>query len=307
VPGILHQGILSLYRDDPWLAHDLLGLGRPVDGTPIDRSNELDVPGRRALRINPIYPDVVLVYIDPDDPELGIVIFIEAQLEADPEKRWQILGYQGLLALLYRVDVHVVIVSFSRAYSRLVRRWASCKPRIDAMILDADTVGVMTPKQARARPAAAVLVAALHGSRGNIDMSRIAIAAIQRLPERRRQGYTATILAALPMRQRYTLTKELPVDERNALWEIEKRSGTYLLGCKEGRKKGRQEGRKKGLEEGRSSTLIELILAVLDVRGVAVDAASMARIRAERALPTLERWAVQAREVTKVSQLFKLR
>jgi hypothetical protein len=157
----------------------------------------------------------------------------------------------------------------------------------------------MTPKQARARPAAAVLVAALHGSRGNIDMARIAIAAIKRLPERRRQGYAATILAALPKRQRDTLMKELPVNERNALWEIEKRSGTYQLGRKEGRKKGRQEGR--------ATTLIELILAVLDVRGIAVDAASLARIRAERALPTLERWAAEAREVSKVSQLFKLR
>jgi GNAT superfamily N-acetyltransferase len=311
VPGILHQGVLSLYRDDPWLAHDLLGLDRPVDGTPIDRSNELDVHGQRTLQIDPIFPDVVLVYIDPKDRKRGIVIFIEAQLEADPEKRWQILGYQGLLALLHRVDVHVVIVSFSRAYSRLVRRWANCLPRIDALILDADTVGVMTLKQARARPAAAVLVAALHGFRGNIDMARIAIAAIKRLPERRRQGYTATILAALPERQRDTLIKELPVNERNALWEIEKRSGTYLLGCKEGRKKGRQEGRlegrKKGREEGRASTLIELILAVLDVRGIAVDAANTARIRAERALPTLERWAAEAREVTKVSQLFELR
>jgi hypothetical protein len=53
VPGILHQGILSLFRDDAWLAHDLLGLRRPVHGTPIDRSNELDVDGGRALQINP--------------------------------------------------------------------------------------------------------------------------------------------------------------------------------------------------------------------------------------------------------------
>jgi hypothetical protein len=294
VPGILHQGIRTLFRDAPWLGFDLLGLERPIDGTPIDRSNELDVDARRPLQINPIFPDVVLVYKDPNNPEHGIVIFIEAQLEADPDKRWQILGYQGLLALLHHLDVHAVIVSFSRAYSRLVRSWADRSPSIDALILDADTVSVMTLDQALAYPAAAVLVAALHGARGNIDMARIAIAAIEHLPEEQRHGYTATILAALPLRQRAKLIEELPVNERNALWAIEKRSGTYQI--------GRQEGR----QEGRRTTLIELIFAVLEVRGIAIDPSSAARIRAEQTLRTLERWAAAAREVTRVSALFEL-
>jgi hypothetical protein len=174
----------------------------------------------------------------------------------------------------------------------MVRRWADCLPRIDALIIDADTVPVMTLDQARAHPTAAVLVAALHGARRNIDMARIAVAAIQHLPERQRHGYTATILSALPRRQRTILIEELPVNERNALWAIEKRSGTYQLGLSN----GRQEGRRK--------TLIELILAVLEVRGISVDASSIDRIRAEQALPTLERWAAAAREVNRASELF---
>jgi hypothetical protein len=289
VPGILHQGILSLFRDDPWLAHDLLGLERPVDGVPVDRSNELDVDNHRSSQINPIYPDVVLVYKDPNNPKRGIVISVETQLEADPEKRWQILGYQGLLALLHRVDVHVVIVSFSRAYSRLVRSWADCLPRTDALIVDADVVSVLTPQQARARPAAAVLVAALHGARRNIDMARVAIAAVQHLPDHQRHRYTATILAALPKPQRATVIEELPMNDRNPLWAIEKRSGTYQL----------------GREEGRRTALIELILEMLEVRGVAVDEDARARICAEQALRTLKRWALAAPEVSQVSQLFK--
>lgn len=284
---------MSLLRDDPWLAHDLLGLGRPVDGTPIDRSNELDVDGRRPLQLHPIYPDLVLVYSDPNDPEQGIVIFAETQLEADPDKRWRLLAYQGLLAYLHELDVQVVVVSFSPAYSRMVRSWAHRSPRIDAMILDADTVGPMTLDQARAHPTAAVLVAALHGARGNIDMSRIAIEAIAHLPEQQRHRYTITILAALPPAQREILSEELPVNERNALWEIERRSGTFQL------------GRREGQEEGRQATLIELIVAVLEVRDIAIDATTLARIRAERDLPTLERWATAARKVTRASQLFE--
>jgi hypothetical protein len=199
----------------------LLGLERPVDGIPVDRSNELDVDNHLSMQVNPIYPDVV---------------------------------------------------------------------------------SLMTPDRARAHPAAAVLVAALHGARRNIDMARIAIAAIQHLPEHQRHRYTATIVAALPEPQRTTLIEELPMNDRNPLWGIEKRSGTYQLGLSNGREEGRQEGR----QEGRRATLIELILAVLEARGIAVDADAVAHILAEQALPTLERWALAAREVTQVAQLFEL-
>jgi hypothetical protein len=197
VPGILHQGVLSLFKDDPWLAFDLLGRKRPVDGIPIDRANELDVAAPRPWKVNPIYPDVVLVWRDPDNYARGVVIGVEAQYEPDPDKRWKILAYVGFLALLHRLDVHIVVVSYSRAYSRMVRSWARRWPKIEALILD-DSIPTMTLVQARAHPTAAVLVATLHGVSGNIAMARIAIAAIQHLPEHQRQAYTVTILAASP-------------------------------------------------------------------------------------------------------------
>jgi hypothetical protein len=302
VPGILHQGILDLSRDDPWLGFDVLEQTRPVDGTPVERSNELDRDGARALQVHPVYPDVVLLVRDPIDPDVGIVICVEAQRYADPEKYWQICLYVALLQHKHRLTVKVVIVSFSQAFSQMVRSWATRSPPIDALLLDASSVPLMTLEQARARPTAAVLAAALHGSGGNIDMARIAISAIQNVPEQRRHGYTATVLAALPERERAQLIEELPVTQRDELWEIEKRSGTYLLG----RREGHQEGRQEGHREGRRTTLAELILTVLELRGVAVDPISVDRIRAEESLPTLERWAIVAREVGRVSELFDL-
>jgi hypothetical protein len=280
----------------------LHGCERPVDGTPIDRANTLDRASKRPWNIDPVFPDLVLVLRDPDNPKRGIVICIEAQRKSDPDKRWQISLYQALLAAEHQLDVQVVVVSFSRAFSRLVRSWAHSSPKIDALILDADTVPVMTLEQARARPAAAVLAAALHGVRGNIEAARIAIAAIRDLPEREQRRYISTILAALPKRQRATLIEELPVKQReDELWAIEKRSGTYQLGREAGREKGREEGRKAEKRRG----LVELILTVLEVRNVAVDTASEAQIRAEEKLPTLERWAVAARKVERASELFE--
>jgi hypothetical protein len=294
VPGTLHQGILALFRDDPWLGFDLLGQPRLVDGTPIDRSNELDHDGTRLLQVNPVYPDVVLVFEDPNNFEHGIVICLEAQRYPDPEKYWQVCLYVALLRHKHRLPVKVVVISFSPAFSQMVRGWSDLDPPIDALLLDADSVPIMTLEQARERPTAAVLAAALHGVRGNIDMARIATTAIQDLPESQRHSYTATILAALPEQQRSRLIEELPVKQRDELWDIEKRSGTYLLGRREGRL------------EGRLTTLAELILTVLDVRGVAVDPVSAARIRAEQSLPTLERWTVAAREIGRISELFDL-
>jgi hypothetical protein len=273
VPGVLHQDVLSLFKDDPCLALASLGLECPVVGPPLDRSNELDIDAKQPWQVNPIYPDLVLVLRDPDHPDRDIVLCIEIQRKSDPKKRY-----------------------------RLVGSWAHSDPKIAALVLDADCVPLMTLEQARARPTAAVLAATLHGARGNIEMARIAIAAIQSLPEHQQASYTATILAALPLRQRNVLLEELPVAQRNELWEIEKRSGTYRLGLSTGRKEGRKEGR----DEARQ-IVADLILTMLEDRAVEVDPASAARIRAEKVLPRLRRWAIAARNVTRVAELLKIR
>jgi hypothetical protein len=65
--------------------------------------------------------------------------------------------------------------------------------------------------------------------RGNLDAARMGIAACQHLPAKTRRRYIATILAAVPKRARAILLGEMTVEQRNELWEIERRSGTYLL------------------------------------------------------------------------------
>jgi flagellar biosynthesis/type III secretory pathway protein FliH len=153
-----------------------------------------------------------------------------------------------------------------------------------------------------------VLAGALHGFRGNLDAARVAIAAIRGLPKRQREIYTRTILAALPERLHNQLEKELPVSQQDPLWEIEMQDGSYQKGLRAGRKegleRGLERGSERGLERGRRA-MINLILTVLEVRGVAVDRKSKARIRGA-AFPTLERWASAVREVTGVSELFDL-
>ena len=89
--------------------------------------------------------------------------------------------------------------------------------------------------------------------------------------------------------------------QENELWDIERRSIAYQDGLEAGRLEGSQEGR----QEGRMSTLVELILAVLEVRGIEIDEDTRARIHDCDSLPTLQDWARRAREVKLARELFE--
>lgn len=151
-----------VFEDDPWLGLDLFGIERPCAGTPIDRANTLNRQGKRPWQTDPAYPDLVLVLRDPNDPKKGVVLCLEAQRKNRPEKFWKVILYIGLLAFKHKLPVVVMLVSFSRAFSRLARSWARGLMKLEALVLDVGPVKPMKLERARARPTAAVLAAALH-------------------------------------------------------------------------------------------------------------------------------------------------
>jgi hypothetical protein len=60
-----------LLRDDPWLPFDILGIPRPVDGTPTPTRAEIERDGQEPLTVQQDYPDLVLLYRTPvwlDEP-----------------------------------------------------------------------------------------------------------------------------------------------------------------------------------------------------------------------------------------------
>lgn len=296
VPGTLHQGILALFQDDPWLAFDLLSRPRPTAGTPTDRRAEVEFEGRTPYEANQAYPDLVLVddgdaRADPEQP--GAVVTVEAQRKVDVGKRYRIPVYQALLAQHHQVSTWVVVVSLSRPMSALLRSWGEGPPpKVDAMILDVDTVPIRPwIELINERPTAVVLAAILHGYAGNIDAARAGLRAALTLPEPRRRRYAMTVLAALPKRRRALLKGELPMQNRDELDEIERASGTFHYGFEE----GYQEGRRLGL--------IDLTLGSLAERGIPLDATSEARIRSCKTLAQLERWARRSTHVSSVAEL----
>jgi hypothetical protein len=141
---------------------------------------------------------------------------------------------------------------------------------------------------------------------------RAVFAGFRELPETPRRRYILIVLAASP-EQRFDLVKGAMMmeEEREPLWqdplrEIEERGGLfayYRRKALEASEKGREQGRKEGLEKGKA-TLVEMILAMLEVRGLAVDADTATRVRSCGDLREIERWARRAREVEFAVELF---
>jgi hypothetical protein len=287
MPGTLHQGILALLQEDPWLAFDVLGVERPIHGTPIDRQGEIERNGKKPGEVRQGYPDLVMVYRDPKRRRRGVVITIEAQKDYDADKRWMIPVYHANLAEKHRLQTWSVVVSLSKQMSRSIRAWRKGEPpRLDVLLLDVETV----PKSpwlddSARRPTAAVLVGALHGYAGDFDAARRGFHAALSMGGQRGRRHGMTVLAALPQQQRERLIGELPMQEQHSWMDVERRSGTYHFGARE--------------------ALVDAIVELLDERRVKVDAPSEAKIRGCTHLPTLKRWVRRAVHVSCVADLFK--
>lgn len=89
------------------------------------------------------------------------------------------------------------------------------------------------------------------------------------------------------------------MEEHDPMWELEKRS---VFGQSFRREFGIDE--EKAREQGRKATLVEMVLALLEVRGILVDDDTAAHVRSCDDLVELERWARRAREVDRAAQVF---
>jgi hypothetical protein len=313
MPGTLHQGILALLQEDPWLAFDILGIRRPVDGVPVASRAEIERDGKAALTLRQGYPDLVLVHRGATARQ-GVVITIEAQKDYDAEKRWIIPVYQANLAEEHRLETWVVVVSLDVQMSRSLRLWREGgPPRVDALLLDIESV-LKSPwlDDPARRPMAAVLAGALHGYAGDFEAARRAFLFTRTMSGKRRQRHGMTILAALEKHERDQLIGELPMQEQHDWMDVERRSGTYHFGVEEGLQQGREQGREQGLEQGLEQgreqgrmALVGLIFDLLAERGVAVDGEAEAQIRSCEDLTTLQRWAHRAVHATSSDELLE--
>ena len=95
------------------------------------------------------------------------------------------------------------------------------------------------------------------------------------------------------------------MQEQHDWMDVERRSGTYDFGRREGRAEGRQEGRQEGLQEGARIALRELIFSCLADRQLVVDEATATQIHSCEDLETLQRVARRAMSASSLRELFE--
>ncbi|MCA9700655.1 MAG: hypothetical protein KC431_24220 [Myxococcales bacterium] len=295
MPSSLHQGVARLLSDDPRIAYELL----------LRRVFAVDLPDLVAVETRPgvldrfapcfgdtreLRPDGVLLakYADIHG-DIGLII--EVQKKVDPVKRFRLWVYWALVAEELAAETYILLISLSDAVSR----WAQSICRTNhglLLVLDRQNMPVVTdPEIGRHHPAWITLSAVIHGSAGNLAPLSVALPIILELPDERRWRYASYILAAIPERERNIIMGALKM-QRYELSDIERRSIAFHDGLEEGR------------EEGRRGTLVEMVLALLEVRAVPLAASDRQRITAAT-LEQLERWRELARSVGHAEALFE--
>ena len=302
MPSSLHQGVVALLRDDPALAFDLLRrafeLELPALGVIRDRHGALDRFAPCLGDTGELRPDLVIgaEALDAEDPSGGAAVIIEVQRRVDPRKRWRIAVYAALLAERLARPTAVILVPLSDATARWARGLGAHElpPRRWLLVLDRQVMPrVVELSRARARPAEALLSALLHAVADDFEPCRVALQASLELADDRRWRYASTLMSAVPAAARESILGALSMAEREELTELERNSIAY------------HDGQQVGELAGRLAERAQLLLTVLELRGLALDAPAEARVHACEDLDQLTRWIERAKRVDVAAMIFR--
>jgi hypothetical protein len=134
---------------------------------------------------------------------------------------------------------------------------------------------------------------------------RLAVEAASILPLHDRHRFTAMLIEFSESSMSETLRdylRSLDEEPEPDAWD-RSRAGwqrAHREGVAEGRSLGVAEGRSLGVAEARREALLD----VLELRGLAVDEATRARVHAQTDLATLERWYDRAKRVDALGDVF---
>lgn len=300
MPHTLHQVVASLFRDDPGLGFDLLrsvfGLDVPALQQASDRSAELD-------RFVPCFGDTEELRVDValsarfvgEPASEGAALVVEVQRQVSRTKRFRMWVYWALLAERLELPTALLVVPLSDE----VARWASrlgqheLPPRDCLLVLDRQKMPRITSvAQAEARPALAMLSAAVHSAGRDLECMQVAMSAALKLSDSRRWRYASAIFSALTPAEFDRIKEQLEMDQQTELTQMELNSVAYYNGLRKGEIKGELEG------------LRRLVVTILELRGLKLDPARESMIHECLDLEQLEQWADRAKRVDSAAQLF---
>lgn len=294
MPSVLHDALLMLFRNRPSLAQELLGPALGLAELPV----QVGDPDLTHLRSKELRVDLVLTFGAPPVFSLGF----EVQRRIDPRKLYSFPAYIVQARERGRHGAALVVLTPSERVAAWARQPIPMGHPgfvLTPLVLGpSDIPAVIDPDEAVRCPELAVLSALIHGRKPiGPQVARAAMLGCASLETNRAMVYHDLVLSALPALARAAL--EAIVDS-----EYQFRSEFYLKRMRKDIEQGREKGREQGLEEGRNAGLIEAILTVLQNRGVRVDRATRATLRATTDHDTLQRCLVRALSASRAKDIF---
>jgi flagellar biosynthesis/type III secretory pathway protein FliH len=286
MPSQLHEVLLLLFRNRPELAPELLRDAMHMD-LPRYTRVRIDCAELNEVQPTEYRADLVVLLLD-EIPVLGIVV--EAQLAADPRKRFVWPVYVTSLRARLKCPVCLLVVTAHES----VARWAA-QPvdlgggnRFVPLVLRPSGVPEITEEaQARADPELAVLSAMAHGRDADTAKSvQIALAAqlaSEGLDEDRRTLYFDLVLASLSEAVRRELQAMDPAKyEYQSEFARRYFAQGIAQGIEQGIEKGIEQGIEQGIEKGMALGATEgraaLVLRLLTVRFGPLDGDIQTRV-----------------------------
>lgn len=270
---MLHEATLSLFRDRPALAAELL---TSLLATPVDARETISVLSADLGQIAPteLRADLVVRYDH-------VCVVVEVQLQPDPEKRTRWPLYVTSLHERLKCPVLLLVV----APRREVARWAS-KPIavggsfvLAPLVLGPDAIPrVSDHVTARSHLELAVLSTLVHAREADAqELASAAVRALLEIDDDRAGVYIDLILSAVS-----TLARRHLEAIMTQKYEYQSDFAKKYYG------QGRAEGRAEGAAEGAAAARKGLH-NILKLRGFTLTNEQRARIEAAR-LADLERW-----------------
>ena len=304
VPGPIHTSSTTNLRRQPGMIERALRRyrwrRRLVVARVRDRTNDLPVPSRRGDgHSDELKPDLVLVAEDEAGQPVRATI-VEVQCRPDPGKPLTVQRYLTEVEQVFGCPAEVAMVIpvpdtctwFFKAFTparrpMLIASWHI--PKIRSL------------EQARACPEQSIVSALMHG-RNDLTVARLGLqmalehdelrtrANIRAILEVAREDDHPTLnqLMERMMQQRYEEHQDYELTE----WEMQ--GGTYQKALRRGRQEGRQEGRQG---------LIAAVLDIVELRGLTLDAVTVAALRATRDLGRLDQWRARAKAARSSAEL----
>lgn len=288
-----HDGLVSLFRNHPGLAPELLQ--GPL-GVHLPEWSEARVDSSEFTQIVPTeYRADLVVLLLNGRPVFAIVVEVQLSRDEGKRKSWPLY----LTSLRSQVDCPTALLVV--APDPAVARWCARPIEmghpgfvLQPLVAGPDAIPLIVgPQEAGKDPELAVLSALAHRHEEELapEIMNAVFTSARGLDEERFRFYVDLALSAMSGAAR----KALEAMMRSSGYQYQSAIARQFVaeGFEQGQQKGRLEGEQRAL------------LKVLETRGLTVDASTREKILACTDLEHLERWLDEALVATSVQDLFK--